>query len=135
MSRGVNANTVATAQRLFVVQPMIGFGCRMVRDAEHLALRFESIPQPTVVGMQTNRRTGQILYLCSRQDMIQMGMRMDQCLELKTKARDDLHDAFRMPARIENVATAGLSVSKHCAVALKRANGKAFTDDGHRVTL
>jgi hypothetical protein len=64
-----------------------------------------------------------------------MGVRMDQCLDLKTKARDDLHDAFRMPARIENVATAGLSVSKHCAVALKRANGKAFMDDGHRVTL
>ena len=70
MTGGVQADTTATVQRLIMVQPVIGIGCRFIWNAEHLALCVEAVPQPPVVWMQPDRCARLFAHLPGSQKMI-----------------------------------------------------------------
>ena len=69
--------------------------------------------------------------LAGSQKMIQVGVCMNQGLNLQTQTVNDLHDEFGVAAGVKNVGVAGGGVSQNGAVALQGPDGEAFVHYAH----
>src|SRR5690606_8561305 len=108
---------------------------RYVRYAEHLALQLEVVPEKLVILVQVQGRAGLFLHLPGGQEMIEVGMGMNDADDLQPQRVQPRQDQLGVAARIDHNGVTSQRIADDRAVALQRADGKGFTNqcagDGH----
>ena len=83
--------------------------------------------------MQVQGRAGLLLHLPGREEVIQMGVRVDDAHHLEPMLIQTRHDQLGIAARIDDDGLFRHRIADDRAVALQRADGECFTDQRRRV--
>ncbi|MNF47428.1 hypothetical protein D3C84_286300 [compost metagenome] len=130
MPRRVQRHAAAAGQLLVVAQVLVRCRHRGVGHAEHAALHLQTIPEETVVLVQVQGRAGALLHLAGGEEVVEMGMGMNDAHHLQAVLVQARHDQLRIAARIDDDGLLGQRVADDGAVALQRPDGKGFADQG-----
>ena len=90
--------------------------------AQPASLHFEIVVQFLILRVHMDRRAGQRFELGRAADVIDVGVRNDDRLDLELAAVEDLDDRSNVVTGIDDNRLAGSLVAKNGAVALEHAN-------------
>lgn len=119
--RGVQGHPATTGKLLVVGQPLVGSRHRLVGHAEHAALHFQVVPEELVFLVQVQRRTGGLLQLAGSEEVIQVGMGVDDADQLQPMGLQPRQDQLMVAARIDDDGLPADRIADQGAVALPRA--------------
>jgi hypothetical protein len=108
----------AAFQVLLVFDPVVGIGYRGVRHTEHPALKLQRIPEEFVGTLQPDGCTGFAVDFTGSEDMIEMGVGVDDADDLQTHGLDGRHDTVGIAARVKYITDTRFCVTQDGAVAL-----------------
>lgn len=113
MPWGVQGHAATAGQLLVVAQPAIRRRHRRVGHAEHLALHLQVFPQRLVGLVQVQRGTGQFLELARGEEMVEVGMGVDDAHQGQAMMLQAGEDLLLVPARVDDDGLFAERVADH----------------------
>jgi hypothetical protein len=131
MARGMerNCGDLTDQQFLLILEPIVRQRHRRVYHTEHPALQFKILPQLKIVLMQTDRRPRRLFHFTGGEEMIEVGMGMENVCDRQPQLAHLVEDPFVRPAWIDDDCLLRHRITDDRAIAAKGRNGKCFSDE------
>lgn len=124
----MQGHATAAGQLLVVIQPAVRRRHRRVGHAEHAALHLQVVPEELILLVQVQRRSGLLLHLPGREEVIEVGMGVDDAHDLQPVGIQARHDQIGVATRIDHDGLLRQRVTDDGAVALQRPDGKGLAN-------
>ena len=114
--------------RLVIVHFMVGWRQGITAQPKCLRLLLEHIPQIAIIRVQVQAGTGGRLERTGGEDVIQMGMGVDDRHQLEPMARQAVENALHITAGIDDDSSPAQAIADDTAIALQGADREPFMD-------